>query len=258
MQERKKIAIITGASSGIGKCFAYNLAENGYTLVLIARRKKLLEAIASDLRNIFKISVTVYEIDLSSDEQRKKLITQIQKKFSMIDLLINNAGFGKFGDSSTLGRENAIKMIQVNAIAVTDLSLSLLPQILKSKEKSIINVASVAAFHPSMFAGIYSATKAFVYSFSMSLAAEYEGRLRILTLCPGLTDTGFWKASNVIAPRMFVHSPEEVVKKALKNLGKKDLLIIGYENHIRIFLQRVLSDEVVLKLTNKIRKIIKK
>lgn len=258
MQKRRPVAVITGASSGIGKSFAYQIAKKGYDLILIARRKKLLEVIASELEKQNKISVTIYNVDLSSDKQRKKITTKLQKKKIAIDLLVNNAGFGKFGASDKIGPEHAIKMIQVNVSALTDLSLSLLPQILNSKEKSIINVASVAAFHPSIYAGVYAATKSYVYSFSMALGAEYEGRLRVLTLCPGLTATGFWKAASVVAPTKFIYSSDAVVDKALSSLGKKKLLIIGYENHARIFIQRLLSDEFVLKLTHLIYNRIKK
>ena len=148
----------------------------------------------------------------------------MKKKHSSIDLLINNAGFGKFGESSVIGTQEALRMIQVNVIALTDLTLSLLPEVLKSTEKSIINIASVAAFHPSIVGGVYAATKSYVYSFSMALAAEYERKLRILTLCPGLTATGFWAAANVRSPSLFVHTSEEVVEKALRSLGKKKVI----------------------------------
>jgi uncharacterized protein len=258
MQNKKRFAVITGASSGIGKAFAYQLAANGYDLILIARRKNLLDRIAGDLQKTFKNAVVVYKADLVSEEQRKKLCEWLTYKYKSIDLLINNAGFGKFGKSSEIGAEEASKMIKVNVMALTDLNLSLLPQILRSKEKSIINVASVASFHPSIYSGVYAATKAYVYSFSMALATEYEGKLRILTLCPGLTATEFWDAAGVASPHRFVYSPEVVVKKALKSLGKKKLLIIGYENHLRIFLQKIISDELVLKLTHKIYSLKKK
>lgn len=251
MREEKRLAVITGASSGIGKAFAYNLANKGYDLVLIARRKDILDELAFDLHKKCKVHVEVYKVDLSSENQRENLIYLLKEKFSAIDLLINNAGFGKFGKSSTIGVEQAMKMIKVNVMALTDLSLSLIPELLNSKEKNMINVASVAAFHPSLFAGVYAATKAYVYSFSMALASEYEGKLHILTLCPALTDTEFWSVADVTPPRILLRSPEEVVSKALGSLGKKKLLIIGYENHLRIFFQRLISDERALQITKK-------
>jgi short-subunit dehydrogenase len=258
MQKKKRLAIITGASSGIGKSFAYSLAEKGYDLALVARRKKLLDSIARDLKNKFETAVTTYEVDLSVEDKRKKLITLFLRKYPSIDLLINNAGFGNFGESSNIGVEQSLNMIKVNIMAVTDLSLSLIPMLLKSKQKSIINVASVAAFHPSIYGGVYAATKAYVYNFSMALAAEYDGRLNVLTLCPGITDTGFWQAARVGTPRFLLRSSEEVVEKALASLGKKKLLIIGYENHARIFIQRFIPDIYALTLTKKIQVLLTK
>ena len=116
---KKKLAVITGASSGLGKCFAKELANRGYTIVLIARRKKLLDNLAIKLKNQFGSEIHVYSSDLTSPVERKKLIQNLHTQFSSIDIFINNAGFGVFGEALTVGVNQSLKMIELHNMAVT-------------------------------------------------------------------------------------------------------------------------------------------
>ncbi len=253
----KKLAVITGASSGIGKSFAYILASRGYDLILVARRKTLLMKHASALRKRYNVAVKVYDVDLSIGIQRKKLLSLLHKKKESIDLLINNAGLGRFGEAVSIGAEDTNKMIEVNVVALTEFCLSLIPLVLKSNKKSIINVASVASFHPSAFAAVYAATKAYVYSFSMALASEYNGKISILALCPGIIDTEFWQSSGVSKPKYLIRSADKVVEQALQNLTKK-VLIIGVENKIRVIVQKFIPDSFMLYIGRAMRTFIQK
>ncbi|MEK7070999.1 MAG: SDR family NAD(P)-dependent oxidoreductase [Patescibacteria group bacterium] len=254
---KKKLAVITGASSGLGKCFAESYASRGYSVVLIARRKTLLDDLALNLKKKYGSDVHVFTSDLASSVQRKKLIQNLQQQFKAIDIFINNAGFGIFGEALKVGIENSTQMIELHSSAVTELTLALLPQVQKSEDRGIIHVSSVAAFHPSVYAAVYAATKAYIYSFSMALASEYEDRINILTLCPGITDTDFWPTSGVTPPKMLFHSPEKVVLLAIEALGKKKLVVVGLENKLRILVQKIFTDEFVLYITKKISILLK-
>jgi short-subunit dehydrogenase len=207
MDYKGKWALVTGASVGLGACFAKELAKKGSNLILVARRGEPLETLATSLSQQFNIQSTVIALDLSLPEAAVQLFTQIQARGYAIRILINNAGFGVYGrfDRTEL-RQNQQEVI-LNVYSLMTLTQLCLPAMLEAREGVIINVASTAAFQPLPYLSVYGATKAFVLSFTEALWAEYQASdLGILALCPGPVETEFFKRMG----------------KELKNLGEKD------------------------------------
>lgn len=188
------LALVTGASMGIGAVFAQQLADRHYDLILTARSADKLEAIAHDLRQNQGIQVTVIAGDLTDSALRQTLFNQA----GPIDLLVNNAGFGDYGPLATVDRANQQTMIQLNVLALVDLTQLFLPAMLSRQSGAIINVASIAAFQPMPYLSVYAATKAFVLSFSEALRAETRSQgIRVQCLCPGATETNFAAVSGL-------------------------------------------------------------
>jgi uncharacterized protein len=187
------LALITGASMGIGEEFARQLAERGYDLILTARSEDKLQAIATDLRSE-GVRIQVIPGDLTDGALRQRLFVQS----GAIDLLVNNAGFGDYGPLATVDRANQQTMIQLNVLALVDLTQLLLPGMIKRQSGAIINVASIAAFQPMPYLSVYAATKAFVLSFSEAIRAETRSQgIKVQCLCPGATETNFAAVSGL-------------------------------------------------------------
>ncbi|MEM9905679.1 MAG: SDR family oxidoreductase [Cyanobacteria bacterium P01_D01_bin.44] len=246
-------ALITGASSGIGAAFAQELAKRQYDLVLVARSVTKLEEISQQLQNQHKVAVEVITQDLAAPNAAKEVFDAVSHKHLIIDLLINNAGFGDYGLFSESSRIRQLEMIQLNVLALVDLTHQFLPLMKKRGFGSIINVSSLAAFRPLPCLSVYAATKAFVLSFSESLWAEnQEDGIRVLALCPGRTDTEFFKVAQMpqqFPPKSTLNSSADVVRKALKALeGNRSNLVTGWKNKIKANLSRFLSREAWVKL----------
>ncbi|MEO1352213.1 MAG: SDR family oxidoreductase [Cyanobacteria bacterium J06635_15] len=246
-------ALITGASSGIGAAFAQELAKRQYDLVLVARSVTKLEEISQQLQNQHKVAVEVITQDLAAPNAAKEVFDAVSHKHLIIDLLINNAGFGDYGLFSESSRIRQLEMIQLNVLALVDLTHQFLPLMKKRGSGSIINVSSLAAFRPLPCLSVYAATKAFVLSFSESLWAEnQEDGIRVLALCPGRTDTEFFKVAQMpqqFPPKSTLNSSADVVREALKALeGNRSNLVTGWKNKIKANLSRFLSREAWVKL----------
>jgi len=183
-------SLVTGASSGLGLEFARHLAARGSDLVLVARSADRLAEIANEMQATHAVAVTSLAADLSVDAEVSRVAAFMQT--NEIDVLVNNAGFGTYGDFADLdaGREHAEVML--NAVAAVDLAHAALPRMLARRSGGIITVASSIAFQPSPRQAVYGATKAFALAFSEALWAETRGTgVRIVALCPGPVETGF-------------------------------------------------------------------
>ncbi|HVG16815.1 MAG TPA: SDR family oxidoreductase, partial [Chitinophagaceae bacterium] len=189
---KNKTALITGASSGIGEAFAYQLAKQGAHLLITARSAQKLETIAGIIRQQYGVQVWAFAEDLAVAGGANRLHSAIKNKGLSIDLLVNNAGFGKwthFLDESILTYE---EMIELNITSLTTLTHLVLPEMLLKTNGGIINVASTGAFQPCPYVTTYCATKAYVLSFSEGLYGEYYKKgITGTALCPGNTVTGF-------------------------------------------------------------------
>jgi uncharacterized protein len=186
-----KTALITGASSGIGKALAENFAKDGYHLVLAARGVAKMQALAYDLQKRYGVTVTVIGADLETNDGAAKLHADIKAKGITVCALANNAGYGTFGEFKDSALAPELAMMQLNMNTVVVLTKLFMPDLLATKGK-VLNTASTAAFQPGPYMAVYYATKAFVLSFSEAIAAELEGTgVTVTALCPGPTASGF-------------------------------------------------------------------
>jgi uncharacterized protein len=186
-----KTALVTGASSGIGRALAENFAQDGYHLVLAARGVAKMEALAVELQKKFDVKVTVIAADLETADGAQQLHAEIKRRNIVISALANNAGYGNFGEFKDSALSTELAMMQLNMTALVVLTKLFMPDLLATKGK-VLNVASIAAFQPGPYMAVYYATKAFVLSFSEAIAEELDGTgVTVTALCPGLTASGF-------------------------------------------------------------------
>ena len=213
------IALITGASNGLGADFAKELSKEGYDLVLVARSKEKLEKLAKELKTNVEIEV----MDVSVKENVYKLYNKYKGK---IDLLINNAGFGAFGKFTETGLDNELNMIDLNIVTYHILTKLFLQEFVKKDRGQILYVASSAAFEPGPLMSTYYATKSYVYNLSMGIYEELrhdKSNVKIHILCPGPVDTGFNARAHVKFGVKSLQS-KDVVKYTLKCMKKNIIL----------------------------------
>lgn len=191
MTAQHKTALITGASSGIGKALAHEFAKDGYHLVLAARSVGKMQALASELQQQYKVTVTVIGADLETNDGAQKLHADIKARNITISALANNAGYGTFGEFKYSALEPKLAMMQLNMNTVVVLTKLFMPDLIATRGK-VLNTASTAAFQPGPYMAVYYATKAFVLSFSEAIAAELAPHgVTVTALCPGPTASGF-------------------------------------------------------------------
>jgi uncharacterized protein len=194
--------LVTGASAGIGRELARVIGASGHDLLLVARRVDRLEALAEELRDAHGVTVHVLGADLADPNTPEELYQWTEGAGLRVDALVNNAGFGAFGDFSEIDRERQLEMMRVNMTALVDLTHRFLPGMLERGGGRILNVASVASFMPSPLMAIYFATKAFVLSFTEGLATELGGTgVTATALCPGPVRTEFGQVAGMKASR---------------------------------------------------------
>lgn len=213
------VALITGASGGIGEGFARRLAADGRDLVLVARRENALHELCDEL--MLKHSVNAHYIvcDLTEADAGERIFAETERHGMVVDLLINNAGFGSSGDFALLDREWELQMIDLNIRSLVDLTHRYLAGMRERKSGTIVNVSSAAGFQPIPFMATYAATKAFVSSFSEAIAEENRPfGIQVLALCPGSTDTNFFAASGIERPIEFKgqQTVEDVVETGMR------------------------------------------
>lgn len=244
-----KTALITGASSGIGEVFARQLAQQGYQLILVARSKPKLDQLAAELSRTCQIQVDVIAADLSQERAALGIYKQTEQLRAHVDLLINNAGSGLSGEFLSHSSELYHQQIALNITAVVELTHLYLPKMAAKGEGTIINLASLLAFFPFPYCSVYSATKAFVLSFTESLWEEYRHKgIKLLALCPGPTDTKFFDTAKDVETSS-KRTPEQVVSTALKALERnKTYVIDGNVNKLNALLGRILSRKAIVTM----------
>src|SRR5438270_486110 len=241
-------ALITGASAGIGREFARQLATRARTLVLVARREQRLNELRDELRNRnAQLNVHVRAVDLCRKSQIDDLIAWLDQNEINIDFLINNAGLGDYGSFATSDPERDERIIQVNIAALTSLTRALLPQMIARKRGAILNVSSSAGFLPIPGMNVYAASKAYVNSFSEALRAELYGSGVIVTaLCPGPVHTEFGDVAKrpggqpETGPELVYVSVEQTARDAIAAIeADKPLVIPGFFMKLGMFLIRI-------------------
>ena len=180
--------MVTGASRGIGQCFARALAARSWNVILVARTSDQLEQLADELSRTFGIRAETISLDLAVDGAAAQLRQITMERELDVELLVNNAALGDKGEFSGLSPEGQSDVIRLNALALVEITRQLLPPMIARRRGAIINVSSTAGFQPMPYFAIYAATKAFVTSFSMALAEEVRAKgISVVTLCPGPT-----------------------------------------------------------------------
>lgn len=244
--------LITGASSGIGECFARAFARRGHNLALTARSGGKLNQLAADLVREYSIRVEVLAADLSVRDAAPHLVALLNQRNLSINTLVNNAAFGARGEFWELPIDRQMAMVRLNINSLAELTYLLLPAMVERGEGSIINVSSTASFQPMAYTATYAATKAFVTSFSMGLAEEVRPHgIRVVTLCPGGTRTHFFEAGNYGVRTLpgGLQEPAEVVDDALSALDRGGGLVVPrLLNKLGVIIQRFIPRELVAKL----------
>ena len=236
-----EVALVTGASSGIGAEFARQLAARGHPLVLVARSVNRMRTLAAELRLTHGVPVEVIGQDLAAPDAAEHLVDALTARDLVVGLLVNNAGFGTCGRFEEIPARRDHDQLMVNVVALTDLTHALVPGMLARGGGAVVNVASTAGFQPSAYFAVYSAAKAFVLNFSLALWSEYRDRgVRVLALCPGPVDTDFFTAIGTrdaaIGGRM--QTPQAVVARALRALDRNQGYVVpGAGNFVGAHLQ---------------------
>jgi hypothetical protein len=254
-------ALVTGASMGIGAAFARELATRQYNLVLVARSEDKLQAIAADLRTRYGIKVEVIVADLTNASAPCSIFEILTNWDWSIDLLINNAGFGDYGEFATRDRDKQLAMMQLNMLALVELTHLFLPAMQARGSGSIINVASTAAFQPMPYLSVYAATKAFVLSFSEAIRAENRHlKIKVQCLCPGATESSFATVSGLDKAfgssdfKPLLADATQVVRESLNALEHDKSIVVtgGIGNQIGAGLSRVLASETLATFVEKV------
>jgi len=233
-RSNRRVAIVTGASSGIGEALAVAMGAQGTHVVLVARSVDRLTDLAARIEGAGG-KATVLPADLAAPGAAQRLFDEVQQRDLPVDTLVNNAGFGFYGPFETEAPVHLGEMLQVNIVALTELTRLFVPSLLE-RRGTILNVASTVAFQPSPYMSAYGATKAFVLSLSEALWAEYRGRgLHVAAVCPGPVETPFIDAMgagvrSTVVFRMAL-SVDDVVRACLRALdGKQPTRIVGFIN----------------------------
>ena len=264
-EKNRMIALVTGASSGIGRDMARYLYKLGYDIVITARNKEKLEELKQELEQS-KESTSIQNVrprieivlaDLSKEEECKKIYEQTKEKVGSIDILINNAGFGLFGRFTQTSLETELNMIDTNIKAVHILTKLFLQDMLKKDAGHILNVSSIASFLPGPLMTTYYSTKSYVLRFSQSLKEELKkqnSHVKISVLCPGPVATNFNNVANVKF-NLPQASSEWIAKYGIdKMLKNKFLILPGISVKSTRFFSKIIPDNFLAKVSYHMQK----
>jgi uncharacterized protein len=224
------IALVTGASSGIGEQFARQLSERGHRVALVARREERLQALAEELGGAERAVPIAADLALEAD--RDRLARRIEELGANVDVLVNNAGFGVYRPFAESGRESELQQVQVLVMAVVDLMARYLPGMVERRRGAIINMSSTAGFQPLPYNAGYAAAKAYGLLLSESVHAEVkEHGVTITAVCPGPVPTGFQETSDAgyfaeRLPKFTFCSAERVARDALRGADQGKISVI--------------------------------
>jgi short-subunit dehydrogenase len=247
----RPIALITGASSGIGLELATAAAADGYDLVLVARRTERLESVATGLAQEYRIHAYPITADLSDPETPGWLVTELERRSLHIDVLVNNAGFGLLAPFTETRLDRELEMIRLNVATFVDLTKRLLPGMLARGRGRIANVASTAGFVPGPWMAVYYATKAFVISFSEAIAEELKDTgVTVTVICPGATASEFQQVAG-IRKALYLRGPFKSDARTVARVGwnaamrGKRVVVVGIFNRIFVQLIRFLPRRLI-------------
>jgi len=248
-------ALITGASKGIGRELAISLAKRKYNLLLIARTEKLLKELAKELQDTYKVEVFYNAIDLSSADAAEDVITWCNKGGYDISVIVNNAGYGLHGPFEKVPLDEQLNMMWLNMSTMVQFTHLALPLLKRHSGKSyILNIASTAAYQAVPYLAVYSATKAFVLSFTRAIRQELKGsNVSVTCLSPGAVETHFMERAGMDQVKKIVKQAKKFEMQADKvaefgvkaMLAGKSEVIPGFGNNIGAFANRLLPKQAV-------------
>ncbi len=248
-----RIALVTGASSGIGLELARRFAMDHYDLVLVARSRARLMELGEEFQKTYGVNVRISPKDLAHVKGPQELFEDLTEAGVKIHTLVNNAGFGSYGEFATSDLQAELEMMQLNMVSLTYLTKLFLPQIIQAKG-AVLNVASTAAFQPGPLMAVYYATKAYVLSFSEALAEELAAQgVRVSVLCPGPVPSGFQERANLQGSPL-MKSPGVLDAATVAEIGYEGLqegkrvVIAGKLNKIGVQMLRVSPRNLVTKV----------
>lgn len=260
MPTPRPLALVTGASSGIGADLARELAIDGHDLILVARSESALQALAQELAGKHGVTATVIAADLLDPAAPRRLFDDIAARGLTVDVLVNNAGFGDGRDFHEATRERTLGMIQVNVTALTDLMHAFLPGMVARGRGRILNVASTAAFQPGPSMAVYCATKAYVLSLTEGVGEELKGTgVTVTALCPGPTRTNFMEVAAVADNALFskglvpVMTSASVARIGYQALQRGQMVsVAGFANKLGALSPRFVPRSVTRKLVKRL------
>lgn len=252
----RPVALITGASAGLGSLYAEQLAQAGFRLVLVARHQAPLEAQRDALSKRYGVEARAVELDLATPGAAARLHQTLgSDEWGRVAVLVNNAGFGYYGSFLQQKEEDISAMCQVHMGTLAELTHRCLPGMIERRGGLVLNVASGAAFTPVPYFGLYAATKAFVLSFSQALASELANSgVRVVCACPGATATDFHRrAAGVERAGLFkAGPPEEVVEDSLAAAERGDWVVVpGMQTKVQTLVLRMLPARMAARIAGK-------
>lgn len=249
------VALVTGASSGIGAAFCRKFAASGLNVVAVARRSERLAALKEELESLYRIAVTPISLDVADEKAVERLSAALANEGIEIDILVNNAGFGTLGAVEVVPREKNLGMVDLNCRAVVDLTAHFLPAMKARKRGAVIIVSSVVGTIAAPWFATYSATKAFDLYFGEALHGECRGSgVDVLTVLPGLTRTEFQAGAGLREYHSPYRSAEQVVETACAALGRKAIVVDGWLNKVMSHGARFLPRSLALALSRFVMK----
>lgn len=251
-------AVITGASSGIGKALAFEFAAGGFDLVLVARNDEALRQVAAECRERHNVDAEIVLADLSSREGVERAVAEIQAKPGAIEALVNNAGFGIHGEFATSDIDENIRLLDLQLMAALRLTRAVLPGMVERRRGRIVNVGSVYSYSPVPFQSVYAACKAFLLSFSSALQNEVAGSgVTVSVFCPGITQTNFRARARIAEKKSGGMAAETAAGIAYRAaMGGKHIVVPGLTNRLYVFASRLLPSQAVpnmIRFINRLR-----
>ncbi len=248
-------ALITGASKGIGKAIALELAKRKIPIILVARNEQLLEELCNQIKETHQVDARFFAVDLAQPDGPQNLVSWLNQSSIQVHILVNNAGYGLSGMINKYSLQEHTEMMQVNMQTPVALTYLLLPNLQKQSKAFILNIASAAAYQSVPGLNVYAATKAFVLSFSRGLAYELkQSNISVTAVSPGATDTNFAHAANVNGKKaqkmaaQFNMQPTDVAKVAVDAMfAQKKEVVVGFVNKLTVFLAWLLPKSILEK-----------
>jgi short-subunit dehydrogenase len=252
--QKKPFALITGGTSGIGYELAKLLAKDGHNLVIVARSQEELDRVSKELSSAYKVQVIILAKDLFKRKAAFEVYDFVKIQGIEIDILVNDAGQGQYGEFINTELEREVDIIELNIISLVTLTKLFLIDMVGRKSGKILNLASIASKVPGPFQAVYHGTKAFVHSFTEAIRAEVkESGVVITSLLPGATATDFFRKADMLQSKVVqdpskLSDPADVAMDGYNALmNGDDMVVSGFKNKMQVAMSNVTPDEIVAK-----------